>query len=147
MAQHASRTSSSRTTQMDVSDPEVQEYLDAFARSLTAGDGRTIATMWGLPALVIGADMVQAVSSPNEVEAFFSGAKEQYNTRGISDTRAEIFGLEWIGDRIVVVDVRWPYLDASGNEIGAEASTYTLRRDDSGKLKMHVALMRGVLEE
>ena len=83
------------------------------------------------------------VSSREEIAKFFSGAKEEYNKRGISDTRAEIFGLEWVTDRIVVVDVRWPHLDERGKEKGEESSTYTLRRDDFGDLRLHMALMRG----
>jgi hypothetical protein len=83
------------------------------------------------------------VNSREEIARFFSGAKEEYNKRGISDTRPEVFGLEWVTDRIVVVDVRWPYLDERGNEKGEESSTYTLRRDDLGDLKLHIALMRG----
>ncbi|MGH7710710.1 MAG: DUF6841 family protein [Gemmatimonadaceae bacterium] len=124
-------------------DREVQGFLDKLGSSLTAGDARTVATMWAVPAYVIGDNGAQVVNSRDEVEQFFSGAKEQYNKRGITDTRAEIFGLEWLTDRIVVVDVRWPYLDARGEEKGGEASTYTLRRDDNGELKLHIALMRG----
>jgi hypothetical protein len=44
---------------------------------------------------------------------------------------------------VFLVDVRWPYLDAGGNEKGEESSTYTLRTDDTGELKLHVAVMRG----
>jgi hypothetical protein len=124
-------------------DREVQTFFDNFGRSLTAGDARTVAKMWAVPAYVIGDNGAQDVSTRDEVEQFFTGAKEQYNKRGITDTRAEIFGLEWVTDRIVVADVRWPYLDERGEEKGSEASTYTLRRDDNGELKLHVALMRG----
>ena len=83
------------------------------------------------------------MNSAEEVDKFFGGAKEQYNQRGISDTRAEVLGLAWITPRIALVDVRWPYLDQDGNEVGEEASSYVLRRDDSGQLKLHVAIMRG----
>jgi hypothetical protein len=121
----------------------VQEFLDRLAHALTRGDGRTVASMWAVPALVIGDDEIKAVSSLQEVELFFSGAKEHYNTRGITDTHADIQRLEWATDRIALVDVRWPYLDSRGNEMGEEASTYILKRDDAGDLKLHVALMRG----
>lgn len=123
-------------------DREVQGFLEEVGRSLTAGDGHAIATMWAVPAYIIGDEMAHVVNSREEVERFFLGAKEQYNKRGISDTRAEIFGLEWVTDRIVVVDVRWPYLNARGAEKGEESSTYTFRRDDLGDLKLHIALMR-----
>lgn len=121
----------------------VQRVLDRFARALTAGDGEAAADVWATPAFVIGAGMARAVSTREEVVAFFSGAKEQYNSRGISDTRAEIQRLDWVSDDLVVADVRWPYLKASGEEIGEERSTYTLMRGKGGELEIRSILMRG----
>lgn len=128
---------------LDRPGPAVQEYLDHFATALTAGDGKTIATMWGVPALVVSDQGARAVSTLKEVELFFGGAKEQYHARGVTDTRAEIQRLEWASDRLAIVDVRWPWIDNSGKERGEESSTYTLRVDELGKLKMHVAVMHG----
>ena len=124
-------------------DQEIQSFLERFARSLTAGDGKAIAKLWNVPAYVLGDTMAQAVNTREEVEKFFSGAKDEYNKRGIVSTRPDVFGLEWITDRLAVVDVRWPYLDGRGDEKGEEVSTYVLKRDDDGELKLHVALMRG----
>lgn len=122
---------------------EIQEFLDRFARALTAGDGNTVATLWETPALVMGDEMVRAVASAKEVAAFFSGAKEQYNVRGITDTRGDIQRVQWLTERIANVTVRWPYLDAGGQELGEETSTYTLRRDDKGQLKLRAVIMHG----
>jgi len=143
MDQRGTQTKAKATTTADRQDGVVRDLLNRLARALTSGDARTVASMWAVPALVIGNDGVQAVNSSREVEQFFSGAKEQYNSRGITDTRADIHRLEWATDRIAAVDVRWPYLNDRGEEKGEEASTYILRRDDAGNLKLHVALMRG----
>jgi ketosteroid isomerase-like protein len=125
-------------------EPEtVQAYLDKYAKALTSGDGKTIATMWEVPALVLADDMSKGVYVPAEVEAFFAGAKDEYNKRGIVDTKAVIEREEWLTDRMVSVDVRWPYIDGRGQTTGSESSTYVLRRGDDGALKMRVALMRG----
>lgn len=121
----------------------VQAYLDRFARAITAGDGEAIAELWETPAFVLGADMAKAVSDKDEVAAFFGGAREQYNALGVVDTKADIVRLDEISDRIVMVRVRWPYLDAEGREVGAEASTYTLVRMDDGEWKLRVAVMHG----
>lgn len=126
-------------------DPEVAAFLDEFATALTAGDGRAIARMWEVPAFVLGEEAM-AVGSRAQVEEFFAGAKNQYNERGVTDTRADIQSLEWATNKIALVTVRWPYLDEDGEEIGAESSTYTLCRDESGDLKFRVALMRGTEE-
>jgi ketosteroid isomerase-like protein len=121
----------------------VQEYLNAFKDALVAGDGEAIAEMWETPAFVLGQDMARVINAPEEVAEFFGGAREQYREIGIMDTRAEIVRLDEITDHMVMVRVRWPYLDPQGNEMGAETSTYTLVRHDGGDWKLRVAVMHG----
>jgi len=125
--------------------PVVRDFLDEFARALTAGDGRAVAKLWETPAFVLGDEMVRVVQSPQEVETFFAGAKEQYNAMGITEARAEILELDWLTDRIVQVEARWPYQDSFGEELGYETSTYTLVRDDAGKLRLRIAVMHGAV--
>lgn len=121
----------------------VKAYLDRFAEALTGGDGDAIAKMWQTPAFVLSADMARAVNTPAEVAEFFGGAREQYREIGITDTRAEIVRLDEISDHLVMVRVRWPYLDDAGHEMGAETSTYTLAREGDGDWKLRVAVMHG----
>lgn len=121
----------------------VQAFLDSFAEALTAGDGEAIAQMWETPAFVLGEDMVRVVTAAEEVAEFFGGAREQYREIGITDTKAQIVRLDEITDHIVMVRVRWPYLDKDENEMGAETSTYTLAREKKGDWKLRVAVMHG----
>jgi hypothetical protein len=114
-----------------------------FAVALTAGDAQAIARMWEVPALVLSDAGVHAVASLNQVESFFAGAKEQYTARGIDEAIPEIESVDWMTDRLVSTRVRWPYLDKAGLEIGEESSTYMLRRNDAGELKLQVIAMHG----
>ncbi len=126
--------------------PDTREFLDTFARALTAGDGRAIAALWEAPAFVLADGMARAVNSSQEVEELFSHAKEQYNAQGIMEARAEILQLECLTERIVQTEVRWPYVDQYGKEFGYETSTYTLMRDDSGQLRLRIAVMHGAVK-
>lgn len=137
--QEAPAGSSSRARQ-----EQIQAVLDRFARALTAGDGEAVAELWETPAFVIGSGMARAVSAREEVVDFFSRGKEQYNSLGVTDTRAEIQRLDAVADDLVVVDVRWPYITASGEEKGEETSTYTLLRDAKQQWRIRSVLMRGV---
>jgi ketosteroid isomerase-like protein len=121
----------------------VQDYLDRFATAMTSGDTKAVASLWGVPAFVIGKNEARVVESEAEVEQFFAGAKDMYNQRGIMDTQAEIQELDWIDEDLVIVTVRWPYLDQNEKEIGQEASSYTLLRGEDGQFKLRVATMRG----
>jgi hypothetical protein len=131
----------------DLEDAEVGEFLIRYGRALSAGDVQVIADLWNYPALVLSDEGLRAVSGREEVETFFTAAKADYAARGVASTRPDIVRLEWVTDRIAVVDVRWPCLDERGLERGEEWGTYTLRVDDNGDLKLCVALMRGASSE
>jgi hypothetical protein len=122
---------------------KVQDYLDRFCDAMTAGDTKTMGSLWSVPAFVVDKKDTRIISDTAEVETFFAGAPEMYAQRGIEDTRAEIQTLDMIADTLVMVTVRWPYIDAEGEEIGEESSTYTLKADDSGNFMMVVCTMRG----
>lgn len=128
---------------MERNESEIQEILDRLAEAVTEGNGKAVAKMWAVPALVLGDTMARPVSTLLEVEQFFGGAKEQYNARGISDTRAEIVDLRWPTPRIAIAEVRWPWLDAAGVEKGDEVSSYVFRRDEAGKLRIQAVIMHG----
>jgi hypothetical protein len=122
---------------------KVQDYLDRFCDAMTSGDTKTVAALWAIPAFVVDKKDARVISDSAEVEKFFSGAPEMYAQRGIEDTRAEILALDVIDETLVIVTVRWPYINDEGEEVGEETSTYTLKADDSGEFKMCVCTMRG----
>lgn len=122
---------------------EIQELLNTIAKAITAGDGETVARLFEYPAFAIHRGGAMAIDSFDETAKFFGTGKAEYNKRGITDTRGDIIDIEKIGDDLVVVEVRWPYLDAKGKEIGGERSDYTLLRDKQGKLRVRSILMRG----
>ena len=129
--------------ELEDDDLGVQEFLDGMGQALTAGDAEAVADMWQAPAYVLGDDLAQTVMEHAELVQFFSGAREQYNARGITDTHPDIVRLDEITDRIVCVRVRWPWIDDKGREIGGETSTYTLRRDGGEEWKVRIAVMHG----
>lgn len=125
---------------------DVQQVLEQMARAVTSGDIEGIAACWAEPALIVGDMMAKAINGPKDFEEIFGGAKAQYNAKGITDTRPDIQELRWISERVCMVEVRWPYLDAQGREMGYETSTYTLRRNESGVWKIRCATMHGSVE-
>lgn len=121
----------------------VQEYLNGFKEALTIGDGEAVAEMWDTPAFVLGPDMARVINSTAEVAELLGAAREQYREIGIADTRAQIVRLDELNDHMVMVRVRWPYLDPQGREMAAETSTYTLVRPAKGEWKMRIAVLHG----
>jgi len=123
---------------------EVERLLTKLCIAITSGDGHTAARLWEVPAYVLGENLAMPIATMDELAKFFGQARAQYNERGIVETRPQIQEEDWIGENVVRVRVRWPYLDASNREIGAESSDYTMARDSHGKLKLRIAVMRGV---
>jgi hypothetical protein len=127
-------------------DGGIQSLLNRFARALTSGDTDTICKLWGVPSLVLHEGTARAVTSLDEVSQFFANGPEQYRQQGIVDTRPEIVRLDWLTERMASVQVRWPYLNAQGEEIGEERSTYILMRGVDGAWKIWTAAMQGVTQ-
>jgi hypothetical protein len=121
----------------------VRALLARLARALTAGDGPAAAALWATPALVLGDDLAVTVASRADVQDVFGGAQAHYAARGIVDTRPDILRLDWLTHRLAIVEVRWPYLAADGDELGEETSTYVIRREPDGRLAIRAAVMHG----
>ncbi|HEV8691962.1 MAG TPA: hypothetical protein VGQ91_16785 [Ideonella sp.] len=147
MSHTATRNERTETSRTDTHRHEVQQFLDRFAKALTAGDVAAVVSLWQVPAYVLSDTDIHPVGSRAEIEQFFAGAKDRYNAQGVVSTRAEISQLRWPTERIAIAEVRWPYLDAQGREVGEENSTYTLRRNDEDELRLCVTLMHGTAEQ
>ena len=124
-------------------DAEVARLLEELGKAVTAGDGKAAADLWAVPALVLSDQDVRSVSSRDELASFYESAKEEYQAQGITDTRPEVRNLTWITRELALVEVRWPWITESRDEKGDETSTYVLRRDERGTLKIQVALAHG----
>ena len=121
----------------------IRELLQRFARAFTSGDGPGAAACWEVPALVAGPQGNRAVTSLDEIAAFFGGAKAQYNAHGVTGTRPDIQRIESHGESMVAVTVDWPWLDAEGRQVGqVESSTY-LVRITGGEAGIFAVLMIG----
>lgn len=121
----------------------VMAFLQSFADVLVEGDVEAIAGLWEMPAMVIADEFVQGFDTHDDLAKLFQGAREHYASIGVTNTRPEIVRLDEITDRVVVVRTRWPWIDDDGHEMGAENSTYTLRRDGAGDWKIRLAIMHG----
>jgi hypothetical protein len=122
----------------------VKVFLSRLAKALTNGDTENIVPMWSLPSFVIGENLTMAITSSQQIRDFFAGSRDQYNSMGIFNTYPDVQSLYWPTKNICMAEVRWPYINDKGVENGAESSMYALRIDESGEVKVLMALMKGV---
>lgn len=125
---------------------ELQTFFDDMVAALVRGDGKKVAELFDPPAYILGNEMARAVLTQDEIVGFFSGAKDEYQARGVLGTRAEIVRLDRITNRLVMVTLRFPWLAKDGAEVGEERSSYIVQRAVDGHIKIRVAIMRGTAE-
>ncbi len=124
-------------------DALIFNFFQNLGEALSAGNLENIKKCWALPFYALGDRMVKSVNTTDDFNNFFSGTNKEYNKRGIAEARPEVVRTQWLTDQIVVVQVRWPYINRSGTEIGEESSAYTLKLDQNGKFKIHMVTMLG----
>lgn len=116
-------------------DAALQGFLEHYCRCLTAGDGQGAAACFEVPAFMAMAESRHGPSvvldDPAKVADFFAQAPQQYNARGIATTFPDVRSVQWVAPALALVHVRFPYLDAHGNDLGdGETSLYLVRRGD-----------------
>ena len=132
-----------RAPDVGATGPEAEAFVLAYGEALSRGDGDAVARMWELPALVLADGGAVAVGSAEQVAEFFAGQPAVYAESGIHATRAVSVAVEQLSDELCSADVRWVGLDAEGNRTDhTELSTYVLRRDAGGTLRIQVAITR-----
>lgn len=120
---------------------EIEQFLARYAEALGRGDTAALAQMWEIPALVLADGGSVAVSSRDQVEEFFSTAPDQYHAMGLHGVAAEAVAIEQLSDQLCSADVRWVGLDEQGRPTSyRELSSYVLRRDPTGTVRVQVAM-------
>jgi ketosteroid isomerase-like protein len=120
--------------------PDVGSFLDHYADALASGDLPGVAACYALPALVVGDAAGIPVSEPAEVEAAFAGAADAYRAQGLLGLRPELRAVDPLTGTLILVDVRWAYLDEAGRERQHTSYRYLLRRTDTGQLGIQVVV-------
>lgn len=135
-ARREARRGGSRTKSADVHD-----FFSRFGQAVSRGEPDEAADLWDFPALVLADQGARALASRREIAQFYAAQKEHYAARGVAHTRAEVLRVERLSERMLQVLVRWPYFDEQGQERGSETTSYVLRADDAGELKVRLALI------
>jgi ketosteroid isomerase-like protein len=122
---------------------EVQHFLDRFSAAVNTSDGEAATKLWETPALVVSDRSTMAVACDEQVAKMFGSAKDHLKSKGATDTRAEILGLEDLTPKVVLVTAHFDWLNGDGEEVGGETTTFTLRRDSQGALRVKSSVMHG----
>jgi hypothetical protein len=103
------------------------DFFDRYGGALVAGDLPAIAGCYAMPGMVVSYGYGFTFSSPAAVALSFIGAAPAYREHQLVAAHAEIGEVQRLSDGIVLVDVRWEYLDSDGGAVPGERFRYLVR--------------------
>jgi hypothetical protein len=123
-----------------VSDEVIRPFFVGLGSALSRGDPAGAAACFAVPSLIPTDEGATLFTDQPQIEEMFAGAVEQYRARGITATSPIIERIQEFTERLIGVDVRWPYVDDRGNPGGDEVSSYVVWIDERGSPRIRVAL-------
>jgi hypothetical protein len=121
---------------------DVAAFVDLFLDLFAAGDVAGITRLWDTPALVLGDEQVHGAMSLAQLEKLFLDAVFAQASQSFPGSE-QIESVEWISRRVAMVELPWPQRSVGGFLRGVEATTFFLRIDQRGHLKIRALMLRG----
>ncbi|HEU4426886.1 MAG TPA: hypothetical protein VFR67_30505 [Pilimelia sp.] len=103
------------------------DFFGRYGCALAAGDLPAIAGCYAMPGMVVSDAYSFTFSSPAAVALSFVGALPAYQERGVVAAHAEIEDVTRLDGTLVLVAVRWEYLDCAGEAVPGERFRYLVR--------------------
>lgn len=105
------------------------DFFGRYGSALTTGDLPALASCYRLPGTVVADGYSFTFSTPAAVALSFLGAAPAYQECRLVAAHAEIEHLERLSERLVMVTVRWEYLDSRGEAVPGGGYRYIIRLD------------------
>ena len=108
------------------------DFFDRYGTALTTGDLPTIAACYRLPGTVVSGNYSFTFSTPAAVALSFVGAQSAYQESRVVAAHADLEEVYRLSDGLVMVAVRWEYLDCEGAALPGDRFRYILRHGAQG---------------
>ncbi|MBA8824126.1 hypothetical protein FHX42_001455 [Saccharopolyspora lacisalsi] len=111
---------------------EIDDYLTRYAATLTTFDSKAAADLWATPGMIIDARFAGVL---NDRESMAQGLEQSYplyRELGLASVSYERLDTQNLTDAIKLVQVRWLFNDADGNQLTDSTAYYIVRRDNDG---------------
>ena len=125
---------------MNPTDAHLRRFLVRYGEALSAGDLKAISGCYAVPSLVLSDEGSVPIATREEIEAAFDGAAERYRAQGLVAARPALVASEALSERLLLVEVRWDYLDERGRSAQQNGYRYVLRLEDEASPKIQVVI-------
>jgi hypothetical protein len=117
---------------MSISHEQVDQFLTRYAATLTDLDAEAAAELWSMPGVIADDRSSGVVESRG---AMVDGLKQSYplyQQLGLGSVTYELLEDKPLTDGLVLVHVRWDFLDAHGDFLIDSTAYYLLRHEPTG---------------
>jgi hypothetical protein len=119
----------------DLDPGRLDAYLARYADTLTRRDARAAAALWSTPGTIVDDVRSGALDTREAMSAGLEQSYPLYDRLGLASVGHELVEHRRLSARLVLVRVRWRFLDAAGAQLTDADSWYLLRDDpDEGLL-------------
>lgn len=117
---------------MGVGTSQITDYLDRYAATLTEFDAEEAARLWAVPGMLVNDSFSGVLVSRDEMIAGLTQSYPIYKQLGLGSVAYELVDVNHLTEALVLVRVRWHFLDDRGQELTDSNSYYLLRSEESG---------------
>ncbi|MWB98522.1 hypothetical protein [Agromyces seonyuensis] len=131
---------------MGVRSDEVRAFLVRYAATLTKQDAEAAAELWSTPGLIADDRFSGVLGSREEMAEGLRQSYPLYRQLGLAAVEYELRDEKELSDHLVLVGVRWLFLDDEG-QLLTDSSSYYLLRDESDGLRACVCVETDAAEK
>ncbi|TWS18034.1 hypothetical protein FK529_17695 [Tsukamurella asaccharolytica] len=111
---------------------EIDDYLARYAQTLTRFDATAGAALWAEPGMIVDDRFSGVLDDRASMARGLEQSYPLYRALGLASVGHELLGSTPLTEAIVLLHVRWLFLDADGALLTDSTAYYIVRRDEDG---------------
>lgn len=131
---------------MTVSSEQISDYLTQYAASLTNFDAQSAVELWSLPGAMVDDRFSGVLSSREDMVQGLEQSYPLYQKLGLGSVDYEVFEEKHLSQALVLVGLRWIFLDNDGQEL-IDSTSYYLLRQQADRLRACVCIETDAAEK
>jgi hypothetical protein len=114
---------------MSITTQRVHEFLERYAGTLTNLDAGAAADLWSTPGMIIDEQVSGVLESREHMVEGMEQSYPIYQQLGLASVGYDLLSEQHLSAALLLVNVRWLFLDAAGDELTDTTSYYLLRKE------------------
>lgn len=131
---------------MTVNEKRIDDYLSRYATALAEFDAEAAVDLWSAPGMIADDQFSGVIETRDAMIQALEQSYPLYRQLGLASVDYELFERSVLSERLVLVRVRWIFLDDEGDHL-TDATSYYLLRDEEEGLRAVVCIETDSMEK